>query len=287
MVLPTLTGSAQGENEGTYLHNLQTGGRVSLHVSDKLKNDILLNKFVELHQLLPGHEDKANMSGISVENLDSGGISVFKAEPKQDKKDLSVDDWTNAFIVFIDVVADQRPTEIPQLLSYMRTVRAIGLKNGFKAMNQYDRGFRHMKASSAHSWGMIEPNLYLETMNETVARKLQVMQGGRVARANVCFKYQTGMCPRSRESCVYDHKCERCGGRHPSQVCNVNRGRMTPSATVSSGHLNAPRFGQPAGQGVASVMQNSVSQSHVQSFRSPRPSSSRFKFIRKDANTNR
>ena len=101
------------------------------------------------------------------------------------------------------------------------------------------------------------------------------MQGGRVARVNVCFKYQNGMCPRSSESCVYDHKCERCGGRHPSQVCNVNRGRMTPSATVSSGHLNAPRFGQPARQG-ASVMQNLLS--HVQSFRSP--SSSRFKSAR-------
>ena len=98
----------------------------------------------ELHQLLPGHEDRANMSGISVENLDSGGISVFKAEPKQDKKDLSVDDWTNAFMVLVDVVADQRPTEIPQ---YTRTVQAIGLKNGFRVMNQHDRGFRHMKAS--------------------------------------------------------------------------------------------------------------------------------------------
>ena len=134
---------------------------------------------------------------------------------------------------------------------------------------------------------IIDRYCYSEKVPVHVILLCTSMQGGRVARVNVCFKYQNGMCPRSSESCVYDHKCERCGGRHPSQVCNVNRGRMTPSATVSSGHLNAPRFGQPAGQGVASVMQNSVSQSHVQSFRSPRPSSSRFKFIRKDANTNR
>ena len=102
---------------------------------------------------------------------------------------------------------------------------------------------------------IIDRYCYSEKVPVHVILLCTSMQGGRVARVNVCFKYQNGMCPRSRESCVYDHKCERCGGRHPSQVCSVNRGRMTPSATVSSGHLNAPYFGQPARQG-ASVMQN-------------------------------
>jgi hypothetical protein len=83
----------------------------------------------------------------------SSGALTFLAVEKPSNKDLSIGDWTNAFLVFTDVYCEKFPQALHGLLAYTAQARQLHATAGPRAMNHYDRQFRSIRRTSGWPWG--------------------------------------------------------------------------------------------------------------------------------------
>ncbi|MES9882604.1 MAG: hypothetical protein ABW185_17175 [Sedimenticola sp.] len=199
----------------------------------KTKEKIWTGEFVELSTL----QDE-EVEDITI-NIQSGKI-LTSAAPK--RKFMSIEQWTDMFLIYSSVYRIKYPEQSHQLESYMGLVRKISKEGG--AWLYYDSNFRKIRLASNLRFDQIENELYLTALS----RKQQLQQppfradrqpssfkdGFRSAnsrdkgRVYSCNKYNKGS---GCTGCQYPHICNACGGKHPFHRCWATHGRPNAQGT--------------------------------------------------------
>ncbi|KAL8619099.1 hypothetical protein ACOMHN_019371 [Nucella lapillus] len=87
----------------------------------------------------------------------------FIPKEKKPKVQLSIEQWTTAFHVYMSVYLSHHDTELQQLLAYSALIRRAAKDNPGNAWAQYDLEFRSSKgADPSRSWGIIDNQLWLQ-----------------------------------------------------------------------------------------------------------------------------
>ena len=108
-----------------------------------------------------------NISNLLVPEDNSGQILTIDQEgknsfvPKSSKKIISIEAWTDAFLVFIDIYCKVNSDQYPELLKYLHTIR-MGAKQYVDGWLVYDEQFRIKKANyPSMSWAIVDQELWL------------------------------------------------------------------------------------------------------------------------------
>jgi len=133
---------------------------ITRNVAQNIKHKIMLGEYVDLSSLLCNTLTNGGRQTISVFQ---GQLSI---QPKQpETKIVSIEMWTDSFLIFISIYCSAHPSLFQDLLKYMKSVRlgskrCVGL--GWKA---YDEQFRlRMAQDPTSSWAAIDTELWLLLM---------------------------------------------------------------------------------------------------------------------------
>ena len=195
--------------------------------------EIQSGEFFDLSKLLPQnlslHDEEDNVS-LSLEN------SVIKVS-KKTKASTSITDieqWTNAFTTYLSVFTDKFPLRSQELLQYLSLIRYAARVHKGLGWVIYDYKFRQ-KASKNKSlvWSTIDSQLWLTifTVHPGVLREEYPLfpkgpSTGSSSSANSKGSFRSGTCniynrsgSCTRNTCWYEHICNRCRGAHPGCDC--------------------------------------------------------------------
>ena len=224
--------SARVNNVNTSVHQPVTdftaGMSIDAHVSQKLRDKIWCDDFIDLGSLLPKNIENETWAvtvtpgQVSVQNR----LNTFK--PKQA---LSFLDWNEAFHIFMAIFLRKYPTEASNLLKYMSIIREIYELRGNEAFHFYDESFHVLRKEHKQPWQIVVDDIYKKTMymksskftqksgntgNTTMNNKNQPFLGS--SRHGTCHVYNKyGSCVR--KNCNYAHVCRICRGPHPVTKC--------------------------------------------------------------------
>ncbi|CAG2219169.1 unnamed protein product [Mytilus edulis] len=129
---------------------------VGEHVPFKIKEKIWEGKFIELHSLLRTQK--------AMEEVDEGDLKLKRGkiciEKRSSSVNLSINEWTSAFMVFMSVYIEKYCTRAQELLKYMRDIRLAATRSENWAT--YDEQFRlKIEKNPNLSWGNIHGEYWL------------------------------------------------------------------------------------------------------------------------------
>ena len=220
-------------------------------VSDKIRNQIWANQYVDLSVLIDPKSDISE--GLK---LVSDGDMLCVAPNKGSKKIQNLGQWCDAFLIYITVYSRKYPAAVPQLNTYLHNMKLLSHKGGDYLY--YDEEFRYMRQRNPSLSWEIDSNLRLECRDVRGAASKQNSKpksngnfrgqnyaGAKQHPIGYCYKYHTyGKCPNPNQ-CNYKHLCyiTNCGGRHPVSQCPKRFGQNnvkvnSPGTTKSGGNTN-------------------------------------------------
>ncbi|ESO89929.1 hypothetical protein LOTGIDRAFT_164626 [Lottia gigantea] len=192
---------------------------LSRHVSEKLKQDIWINKYVDLSALLPGAVPTQLSLNISEADTDP----VLKLTSTSKPRVLNLELWQQAFAIFMDIVLQKSPQLASSLLVYNNLISELARLYGAKAFAYYDSQFRLSRQTSNYPWDQIHPEfrlrattLYGSHIQKTPSINRNKGNGNQVA--NVCWGFNTRLGCK-RQLCRFAHTCSKCGYKHPVYRC--------------------------------------------------------------------
>ena len=112
-------------------------------VSAKTKNKVWGNEFIDLGLLLTVQPPDES---YSFKLQKSGGQQTLAIIPNQKKLWITyIEQWTNAFLVFVAIYCEQSPSEAPSLMKYMSIVRELASRSGnWQFYDKYCRKLREV-----------------------------------------------------------------------------------------------------------------------------------------------
>ena len=217
-IVSQLLDNNQGEPVGTQIKTqnqvtLTEGIPLGATVSAKLKTKIWTNEYFDLRNLLSNQEEDPLMLSIS-----PGVINVqhtLKAEPP-----MSINQWTDSFLIFMCIRLERNPLEAPHLLKYMSMIREMHRLYGEAVWRAYDESFRKLRESVEHPWQKPIEELRskcfaLAFRSPQASQPFRAKQAGRV---RFCFAFNQGeKCKNT--PCKFSHTCQTCRGQHPKYKC--------------------------------------------------------------------
>ena len=99
---------------------------IDLKVTDKQRNLIWSNQYIDLGSLLDNSDSQETLQVVSGEF----GQTLRIAPQKATKKITSLGQWCDAFMIYITVYTRKFPQEIPLLTTYMRNIKLLHSKGG-------------------------------------------------------------------------------------------------------------------------------------------------------------
>ncbi|CAC5402846.1 unnamed protein product [Mytilus coruscus] len=149
-------------------------------------------------------------------------------QKQQQQKITNIDQWTDAFLVFISVYCLAHPEKFQELLKYTNNIRIAAKRCGSYSIGwkQYDEQFRlKISQNPTASWADIDLELWL----------MYISQNNNATESTVrsiykCYAFNyNGSC--TRFNCTYSHSCIRCFAAHPLVSCprgmvNKYQGKM-------------------------------------------------------------
>lgn len=179
---------------------------ISSQVSLGLKQKICNREYVNLSILLTPENSMGQ-----VLTLDSNGS--INLMPKTIRRISSIEAWTDAFIVYMDVYCQVHSDQYADMLKYLHTVRFGAKQYTVNGWISYDEQFRLKMAQSLEmSWAVVDQELWMLFM----CRPKPQVANEQVKFKCYDFNYK-GICQRS--VCTFTHKCIKCGGSHSFKVC--------------------------------------------------------------------
>ena len=163
-----------------------------------------------------------------------GGLHVsdskVEALPKQTKERVnSIEQWTDAFLIFMSIYLARYPGKTQELLKYISVIQAAAAKFPNYAWRYYDEQFRVRQAERVQNWGKINSDLWLRTMpvsSTTFSYQPDVYQ------FDSCRDFNNkGFCNFHR--CCYQHSCDLCGSSFHGMI-RCQAGKEIPSAPSRS-----------------------------------------------------
>ncbi|XP_061186858.1 uncharacterized protein LOC133194982 [Saccostrea echinata] len=162
----------------------------------------------------------------------------------------SLQQWMNAFHVFVAVYCEKSPSHSPCLMKYMATIQKLSNDVGEKVAFYYDEQVGSWRGENPAQmpWEKINAKHYLEAlqvglksrldMNEkTDKQKTQSQQSFR-GKNKPCFSCNNNNGDCVRPNCEYAHICNRCYGEHPKKECSMFSEPNKKLIANSSKHQN-------------------------------------------------
>lgn len=197
---------------------------IDSRVNDKLKAKIWNNEYVEFNALISSQGN--NRFQLSFQNLESSNGPAICLEPmNQSQKIVNINQWLQAFHVFVGVYTRRFPSEAPGLMKYCEIIQDLASR-GFN-WKFYDENFRFLRQSSASTlpWGSVhwEPWLRAQPSSLVSGKRSQPFTGPAKAGDNqrvphgFCFKFHRGL---DCAGCAFKHTCFHCQRDHRASQCN-------------------------------------------------------------------
>lgn len=168
--------------------------------------------------------------------------SKIVVKPKQTKEKVSsIEQWSDAFMIFMSIYLIRYPDKSQELLKYMATIRDAAKKFTIFSWRMYDEQFRMRQAITISDWGKINPDLWLRLMS-TQNSQLQTttFQSG---QSGTCRAFNKGLCTFIR--CRYKHECDLCGSTMHGMVrCQSGKSSGMSSQTFPSRGFRPYRYGR-------------------------------------------
>ena len=241
----------QGENLYLPQSNFDEVSRViDIKVSEKIKNQIWANQYVNLSVLL---DPKADISD-GYKLITGEGDQLCVTQNKVIKRLNGLSQWCDAFLIYMTVYSRKYPASVPSLTTYMHNIKMLHHKGG--DFLYYDEEFRFMRQRNPNIGWYIDSNLWLECRDvRGSAGKQNNRRSGnnysfRAQSTNnnktthpfgYCYKYHTqGRCANYAK-CNYKHTCytQNCNGKHPIFQCN-KRNQNNNNSNISQTTATKP-----------------------------------------------
>ena len=155
-------------NEGLIMPSLDCcfASDIDSHVKSSVREKIAKSIYIDLGYLLEKNLLEIDPFATETQlNFDpkSGKITFRPKESRVKITDL--DQWTNAFIIFIYIYLKTHPGKNFELLSYLNVIRMCAIKYTFARAYKYDIQYRLRKAvNPTSSWANINYELFLFCM---------------------------------------------------------------------------------------------------------------------------
>ena len=191
---------------------------VDFKVADKLKQQIWNNQYVDLFSLLDPKYENSTPTGYDLVNDRSS--DTFQLTPRKPvRKIQGLGQWCSSFQIYLTILCQKFPGQLPHLMTYMNTIKHLAHKNGDYI--KYDEEFRYMRQHINLPWNTTHSGLWLECFsNKQQNNSKQNKQKPNFqnnTRFNPSFKktvHPTGYCFRfhnfgkcGRDSCAFLHSC--------------------------------------------------------------------------------
>ena len=238
------------------------GYLVGKNLSEKLREKIKTDQYVEMADLLPSSQDKKD---DLVMKKSEEGVRFVESKPH---RFVDIDKWNQAFRVYTSIYVE---TAAPlggnaavllmkQLLTYQNNINQFARRR--ESWFLYDKHFRKERAASS------DPDLFSDIRHDIL---LDLDMSGRKERYNpdhsssrkrnfrgfdkygssgfdnrrkgsgFCFLFNDEQKHCNRSRCLYKHNCIQCGGGHPKFMCE-----RANAAASNLERLQAQASKQPA-----------------------------------------
>ena len=224
-----------------------------------VKEKIWSGEYIELASLLKQDmsgkgEFEGGLAGATFSLRPSEFGMGFQIQPQtKNRKIVSVEQWTSAFLVFASIYMEKHMEPGRELMKYMDLVRHAARAFGGYGWREYDVQFRLKQARQpGRSWASVDAELWLMLVASNGPRPAVFRQhsgafgrrsmspftapasaprGLGARRRGTCFAFNKGNCTQGR-NCKYEHKCSRCSAvEHGAKQCN----RALPKPGASAG----------------------------------------------------
>ena len=228
------------------------GRLLDRRINEKIKKEIWENKYIDLHLLLP-QDDKEEVSPILAPG--KPGEPARWQEPQISKGKLAIDEWCQAFCVYISVYTRKYTEATPARMAYYNKIQNLASKGGNFLF--YDQEFRLAREQDGIAWDIPLLDLWMECLplqqvkseqtssykgfNSNVQSSSNFRSSKSSSKNNknqfhhpkgYCYQFHnTGKCPMGQE-CRYSHQCwvPQCQGKHPVFKCY----KLKPSTNTNS-----------------------------------------------------
>ncbi|CAC5406659.1 unnamed protein product [Mytilus coruscus] len=184
---------------------------VDIFISQKLKDKIWNFEYTDLSLM---HRNNFNCQTNNENTIGiNDGMLVIQNKVKKTHTNISVEDWTDSFIAYAQVLIERYPGKASELFSYMSIIRGAAADHPVEKWYSYDQQFR-LRVSRDHTkkWSSIDGFLWLRILTINTQKQQQ---------ANVVYKCYDfnfkGFC--NKRNCQYRHACLKCGFNHPALRC--------------------------------------------------------------------
>ena len=223
--------STSGEN---FTLNLP-GRPLDLKISNKIKQQIWSNEYIELDCLLDSKQEES--TSYQLVSTQGGPISI--TPNKASRKINGLGQWCSAFMVYMTIYCKKYPDELSDLTTYLSKIKLLSHRGGDYLT--YDREFRLLRQATNMPFSIVHASLWLECRDAKVQSNQSNNKQSHKAKNNFrpqqsntnksthpygyCFKYHdSGKCPKGQD-CMFSHSCytEGCLGKHPVFKCYKNQ----------------------------------------------------------------
>lgn len=202
---------------------LQAGRPLGQGIDVKVKSKIWAEEYIQLGSL-----NSAKLEAVQ------GKDNSFTFQQKEHKYYFkNLQQWMNAFHIFVAVYCEKCPAQAPCLMKYMAMIQKLSNDVGEKAAFYYDEQFRIWRAENPAQmpWEKINAELHMEALQvglksrldgqeKTSKQKSFQQQPFRGKSKKPCFSYNNNNGNCTRPSCEYAHICSRCFGEHSKKDCH-------------------------------------------------------------------
>ena len=205
---------------------LSSGVRAGQQLPDKVRQDILSDKYVDFQSIAYPNQEQAYT--MSLDGPNEGPVINFA--PKK-RRPLSENEWSSAWDDFVAVYADAYPHKLSDLITYGKSIKAMMAKN--QNWRTYDEQFRKDRELTLCSWASVRVDLQLSTAQPLPQTSIvqnhnaQLFRGYSTSKTpapnGFCFRFHTQGTRCNQNQCPYKHRCPKCNGTHPVFLCNRYR----------------------------------------------------------------
>ena len=194
---------------------------LGLHVCQTIKDKITQGIYLDIACLLDT-TSSVNSPGRLILN-NSGNLCMA---PESQRKIYSIEEWSDAFLVFASIYLSAHPTKTQEVLKYFSTIRLAAKRHMGAGWKSYDCQFRMRFASNpaTMSFGLIDQELWLIFMGPSTMSTYN--------NERKCYDYNFRTC--FKNFCPYNHSCLNCSGSHQAHQCRQNSSSGGPMRAIAS-----------------------------------------------------
>ncbi|XP_035677709.1 uncharacterized protein LOC118416647 [Branchiostoma floridae] len=197
------------------------------------KERIWENKFLNLKTLLPALQSAPQYT-VSLSGSQTPTLTLANRNDSG-KQTLSLDQWTNAFLVYHFIYIQRHPTLSPQLISYLHLIRTLAARKA--NWLRYDEQFRQYREKCPVTpWDTPHMQLYVDALynanpsppTPSTRSPSSSSTTSKSIPTGFCFQYHkpNGQC--FKHECLYKHYCFKCSGAHKAPLCPNSSSHSAP-----------------------------------------------------------